>query len=176
MNYPSLSLSAHSIERAFSERNVAVKNRPLTKTIAQPGKKDTIPEPLNQSNFKLKGEIKDCNNCDYKTLTYEDLFDHIKKTHVRRGLKHKCPLCDFSNIIPARVKTHLYEVHLKIGKMKKCDECDYENLKYNNLYVHKRQNHMKHLNQKCTECENTYSYLSKLKQHFKQVHQRIRRK
>ena len=81
MNYPSLSLSAHSIERAFSERNVAVKNRPLTKTIAQPGKKDTIPE----SNFKLKGEIKDCNNCDYKTSTYEDLFDHIKKTHVRQG-------------------------------------------------------------------------------------------
>ena len=35
---------------------------------------------------------------------------------------------------------------------------------------------MKHLNQKCTECENTYSYLSKLKQHFNQVHRRIRRK
>ena len=173
MNYPTLSLSADSIQRAFSKRNIAVKNKPLTKTITQPGKKDNMSEPFNQSK---DGEIKDCNNCDYKTSTYEDLFDHIKKTHVRQGLKHKCPLCDFSNIIPARVKAHLYEVHLKIGTMKKCDECDYENLKYNNLYVHKRQNHMKHLKQKCTECENTYSYLSKLKQHFNQVHQRIRRK
>ena len=132
-----------------------------------------MPEPLNQSK---DGEIKDCNNCDYKTSTYEDLFDHIKKTHVRQGLKHKCPLCDFSNIIPVRVKTHLYEVHLKIGIMKKCDECDYENVKYNNLYVHKRQYHMKDMKQKCTECENTYSYPSKLKQHFNQVHLKIRRK
>ena len=89
-----------------------------------------MPEHLNQSK---DGEIKDCNNCDYKTSTYEDLFDHIKKTHVRQGLKHKCPLCDFSNIIPVRVKAHLYEVHLKIGIMKKCDECDYENVKYNNI-------------------------------------------
>ena len=89
MNYPSLSLSADSIERAFSIRNVAVKQRPLTKTIAQPGKKDNMPKPLDQSK---DGEIKDCNNCDYKTSTYEDLFDHIKKTHVRQGLKQNA-LC-----------------------------------------------------------------------------------
>ena len=31
--------------------------------------------------------------------------------------------------------------------MKKCDECDYENVKYNNLYVHKRQYHMKDMKQ-----------------------------
>ena len=171
MNYPSLSLSADSIERAFSKTNIAVKNKSLTQTIAQSGKKDNMHASLNQSK---DGEKKDCNNCDYKTSTYEDLFGHIKKTHVRQGLKHKCPLCDFSNIILSRVKTHLYEVHLKIGTMNKCDECDYENVKYNNLYVHKRQYHMKHMNQKCTKCENAYSYPSKLKQHFNQVHLKIR--
>ena len=59
--------------------------------------------------------------------------------------------------------------------MKKCDECDYENVKYNNLYVHKRQYHMKNMKQKCTKCESTYSYPSKLKQHFNQVHLKIGR-
>ena len=172
MNYPSLSLSAESIERAFSRGNAAPRKRSQTKTI----KKDNISEPpMNQSNFKNR-EIKDCNNCEYKTSTYEDLFDHIKQYHRRQGINHKCPLCNFSNNIPARVKTHLYEVHLKIGKMKKCEECDYKNVKGNNLYVHKRQNHMKHLKQKCTECEKTYYYPSKLKQHFNQVHLGIRRR
>ena len=60
--------------------------------------------------------------------------------------------------------------------MKKCDECDYENVKGSNLYVHKRQHHMKHLKQKCSECNNTYHYPSTLKKHFKQVHLKIRRK
>ena len=34
---------------------------------------------------------------------------------------------------------------------------------------------MKHMKQKCTKCENTYSYPSKLKQHFNQVHLKIGR-
>ena len=112
MNYPSLSLSADSIERAFSNRSRTVKNKPLTKTIAQSVKKDNIPEPMD-------GQIKVCDNCDYKTSTYGDLFDHIKQNHVRQGLRHKCPICTFSNKIPARVKTHLYEVHLKIFSVTK---------------------------------------------------------
>ena len=168
MNYPSLSLNKDSIERAFSERKIAVKK---TKTIAQPGNKDNISEPLFQSK---NGEIKDCDNCDYKSSTYEDLFHHIKQTHLRQ--MHKCPLCNFSKHSLSRVKNHLYEVHLKIGTLKKCDECDYENVKGNNLYVHKRQNHMKHLKQKCTACNFTTSYPSKLKQHFNQVHLKIQRK
>ena len=174
MNYPSLSLSAESIEKAFSGRKTpAPQNRSLTKSVTQSAK--NLPEPQSKSNFR-NGETKNCDNCDYKAATYEDMFDHVSKTHSRQGIRHRCPHCDFSNKIPARIKQHVYEVHLKTGSMKKCDECDYENVKGSNLYVHKRQHHMKQLKQKCSECDNTYHYPSTLKKHFKQVHLKIRRK
>ena len=118
MNYPSLCLSSELIEKAFSKRNAAPQKRSPTRIIPQHGPKANISEPLNQPNFE-NGEIKDCDNCDYKTLTYEDLFNHIKLTHMKKGIKHKCPLCDFSNNILSRVKKHFFEVHLKIGEMKK---------------------------------------------------------
>ena len=136
MNYPSLSLSAESIERAFSEK----KNISLPKTIT--GKKDKKSEPQDQSYVK-NGGTKDCYNCDFKTSKYEDLFDHIRQSHFGQGKKHKCPECNFTNSTLFRIKRHLYEVHLKIGQMKKCDHCDYTNITYNNLYVHKRQHQIK---------------------------------
>ena len=101
------------------------------------------------------------------------MYDHTKNNHVKQKLK--CPECDFSKSPIARVKAHLYQVHLKIGTMKKCDQCDYKNVKGNNVYVHKRQNHMKNLKQKCSECDNTYYYPRLLKKHFKQVHLKMRR-
>ena len=86
MNYPSLCLSSELIEKAFSKRNAAPQKRSPTRIIPQHGPKANISEPLNQSNFE-NGEIKDCDDCDYKTLTYEDLFNHIKLTHVKKGIK-----------------------------------------------------------------------------------------
>ena len=72
------------------------------------GKKDNDPEPQDQSHAK-NGETKDRDNCDYKTSKYEDLFGHMRKSHLRQGLKHKCPECNFSKSIPARIKQHVYE-------------------------------------------------------------------
>ena len=123
MNYPSLSLSAESIERAFSEK----KNMSLPKIIT--GKKDNKSEPQDQLYVK-NGETKDCYNCDFKTSKYEDLFDHIRQSHFGQGKRHKCPECNFTNSILFRIKRHLYEVHLKSGQMKECDHCDYTNIRY----------------------------------------------
>ena len=167
MNYPSLSLSADDIERAFSGKNT----KSLIK--ANPVKKDTNFDQY-ETAFK-DGKTRVCDHCDYETSTYEDMFNHTEKRHKRRGLKHKCPECDFSKSAISRVKAHLYQVHLKIGRLKKCDQCDYENLFNNNLYVHKRTHHMEDMKQKCSECDKSYHYQSKLKQHFNQVHLKIRR-
>ena len=173
MNYPSLSLNAELIGRVFSQRNTAPEDRSLSKIITKSGKQNNMSEPQGQSN--VNGEVKVCDHCDYKTSMYEDMFNHIRQSHSGQGIKHKCPECNLTNTTLFRIKRHLYEVHLKIGQMKKCDHCDYTNLKYDNLYIHKRQHHMSHLKQKCTECENTYSYHSKLKKHFNEVHLKIQR-
>ena len=168
MNYPSLSLSADDIERAFSGTNT----KPVIK--ANPVKKD---KNLDQYETTFRdGKNRVCDHCNYETSTYEDMFNHTEQKHVRQGLRHKCPECDFSKNTVSRVKAHLYQVHLKIGTLKKCDQCDYENLFNNNLYVHKRTHHMEDMKQKCGECDKTYHYQSKLKQHFNQVHLKIRRK
>ena len=165
MNYPSLSLSVDEIEKAFSGDN--------TKSLAKTNniKKDNYPQ--YETTFK-NGKARTCDHCDYKASIFEDLYDHTKKNHVKQKLK--CPECDFSKRPIVRVKAHLYQVHLKIGTMKKCDQCDYENFNYNNLYVHKRTYHMEDMKQKCSQCDKTYHYQSKLKQHFNQVHLKIGRK
>ena len=70
-----------------------------------------IPAKRNKSTnqyyttFK-DGKVRACDDCNYKTSIFEDLYDHTKKSQV--GQKLKCPECDFAKSPIFRVKDHLY--------------------------------------------------------------------
>ena len=52
---------------------------------------------------------------------------------------------------------------------KECEKCDFKTSTYNYMYVHNRIKHsdIKH---KCTECNYTHAYPTKVRSHYKQVH------
>ena len=58
-------------------------------------------------------------------------------------------------------------------KEEECDQCDNKTTKVNAMKDHKRVKHVGE-KKKCSKCEYSHAYTTKIRQHYKQVHNKIR--
>ena len=65
------------------------------------------------------------------------------------------------------------EIRALSGEVEECDQCDYKTTKVNAMKDHKRVKHVGE-KKKCSKCEYSHVYPTKIRQHYKQVHDKIR--
>ena len=81
---------------------------------AIPAKRNKSPDQY-YTTFK-DGKARACDDCNYKTSIFEDLYDYTKKESCRA--KAQSPECDFAKSPIFRVKGHLYSQFF-------CDQCPF---------------------------------------------------
>ena len=145
MEYPSLSLSDESIQKAFQQPKLE-KIRPCK---------------------KVKQE---CEICQYQAASYQVLEFHIKTKHF--ASQERCNVCDYHHPHPSKMKIHYKWAHLGIEL--KCEQCNFKTLKYETMRSHVKTKHSK-TRQACTECDYSHPLGSKVKAHHRQVHLGIKR-
>ena len=65
------------------------------------------------------------------------------------------------------------EIRALSGEVEECNQCDYKTTKVNAMKDHKR---VKHVGEKktCSKCDYSHVYPTKIRTHYKQVHDKIR--
>ena len=145
MEYPSLSLSDESIQKALQQPKV--KKIPPCRKVKQ-----------------------ECEICQYQAASYQVLEFHIKTKHF--ASQERCNVCDYHHPHPSKMKIHYKWAHLGIEL--KCEQCNFKTLKYETMRSHVKTKHSK-TRQACTECDYSHPLGSKVKAHHRQVHLGIKR-
>ena len=154
MNYPSLSLSIESIQKAFKVKqpksNIYIQGRP-------------------KQDFQLKESPEQiCEKCSFKTLNLQTMRYHIASKHSAK----KCNICDFSHAYSSKMKEHVRAMHQATDQT--CDKCDFKTLKFETMRSHIKTKHS-NLKKKCTDCDYSHPIDSKVKAHHRQVHLGVKR-
>ena len=189
MEYPSLSLNQDLIDRLFSglkygAKDESGKNVSPTSTmtnnhlrsgmkkydidIVKDRKKAMKYERIQKENRLKKPTLKECDQCDFKTLKSWPMFYHKKQKHT--DLKQKCTDCDYSNYLPSKIKKHYKQVHLGIKRVQsrfhlKCrrELCEFVGTS-NCLEL---QSHSRFI---CEKCQLSFKRNDTLKFHNEKVH------
>ena len=65
------------------------------------------------------------------------------------------------------------EIRALSGEVEECNQCDYKTTKVNAMKDHKRVKHVSE-KKKCSKCDYSHVYPTKIRTHYKQVHDKIR--
>ena len=132
--------------------------------------KESIENALTTTNSKRFDKIKnnferECENCDYNTSNYENMYKHKRVKHS--DIKHKCTECDYSHAYPTKVKSHHRQVHLGIPRTR-LDLCKKKVCKF---FGTKNCIELKHFVFSCEQCEFSSKRGYGLKVHIQRIHE-----
>ena len=104
MNYPSLSLKQHLIDKVFSGAKYQI-HKQFEGTTLTPGVIRMKKYHKIQKQLRLQNDmVEKCDQCEFKTCKYKAMYRHKRERHSVP--KQSCTECDYSNIYPSKVKTH----------------------------------------------------------------------
>jgi len=112
-----------------------------------------------------RGEIKECQECGYKSDKGQIKFDEHKCEAVR------CEWCDFKSNSPLAVSIHRKKMHLEQVKkiVFRCDICSYKSNRKFNIKKHEEIVH-KGFKIICQHCAKNFTQDSDLNKHIETVH------
>jgi len=104
-----------------------------------------------------------CDLCQHPFRSEQEMLDHKNAKH------NPCPTCDKKFVKAAYLKQHMKDVHEKEERKSKdvghpCPVCPYKASDDGDLMKHKAI----HVEQKCSECEETFPSASQYHKHRKQ--------
>ena len=175
MDYSNLFLNKESIENVLkiSQKPTKSIGKGFASLVKSGGEKDAVQE---------------CNQCDYKTAIYNNMYQHNRVKHS--DIKHKCTECDFTHAYPTKVKTHHKQVHLGVPKYRLicrkdscrdvgkleckellhfllvCAQCDFSTKRSDSLKIHTKTVHEGLVESfPCNQCDFITNLKSSLKRH-----------
>ena len=156
MDYSNLFLAKESIESVLK-----ISQKPKTKSIGKGF------ASLVKSGAE-KDAVQECNKCDHRTASYNNMFQHNRTKHS--DIRHKCTECDYSHTYPSKVKTHHKQVHLGIprpGIQLVCCKDICENVGKSAC------SEVSHFRNFCDQCEFSSQKGYDLKNHTMKVHEGV---
>ena len=161
------------------EFDVKVEEYELEQNVEYNSEENIGDEIFYENNVDL--DSKSCEICNKTFSSKINLKNHFEGTHL--GLiKYKCDMCEKGYTTVSGLNTHINVVHKKIRF--NCSHCDQTFSEKGNLKVHVQRIHlgMKKKNKtekvkkntKCEICNREFEFPSRLKEHFKVIHERTR--
>ena len=93
----------------------------------------------------------------------------VPRNYQRPSLNVKQKRGNFQGTNNLPLKSNFY-----LNEITKCDQCEYKTSKYDLMYTHVRVKHSD-LKIKCTECNFSHPFPTKVNAHYKQVHLGVKR-
>jgi len=110
-----------------------------------------------------------CDECDYRTTTQHNLYNHISRNH---GVKifYDCEMCNAQYTTNQGLMDHVNYIHTK-EVLYVCEECNFSDYSRQKVYNHNLKEH--NLDKyKCPDCEYKTYKVSSFKRHIQSVHEK----
>ena len=119
----------------------------------------------------------ECEICDTKYHSKEELIDHVMKVHVGESPEKKvpeklfkCEKCDATFLFHYKLKIHVETAH-ELEKPFKCEMCDKSYMTKSGLNYHIAIGHEGNLRFRCEKCGKGFTQKCSLEKHIGSVHE-----
>ena len=164
INIEDKNINDNTNDKEDKEEQNKISSRSISSTIDEILALDILADISDIQRFETRWH--ECNLCDKKFLSTEDVEKHFKRNH-RHG-SYKCNKCIFEAKNRITLYNHKKSIH--DGVRYSCTECDYQATDKSNLSRHQNTIH-KGVRYKCTVCAYLATDQGNLKRHQRVMHE-----